>query len=68
MDKKPKKPAFLSTREFSILVFCVSLFLFIWPFLSGVHAYPVQMFEYLFIVWGIIIIILFAMSKVQEKD
>jgi len=67
MNKKLGKLDFVSTRKFSIVLFCVSLFLFTWPFLAGLHAYPVKMFKYLFTVWGLIIICLFLMSKYGTK-
>ena len=50
--------------EFHLLLFCLSAFLFVWPFLTRPDMWsPAVMFVYLFLVWGIIIVILFLFSR-----
>jgi len=53
----------LSKRESCIVLFFLSLFLFNWPFLSTPDQAPEKMFIYLFLVWGLIIFVLFLISK-----
>ena len=49
---------------FSILLFSLSFLLFNWPFLSAVTTgHPYRIFIYLFLVWCIVIILIFLMSR-----
>jgi Na+-driven multidrug efflux pump len=49
---------------FSVLVFFICLFLFSWPILSITNkGHPEIIFLYLFLVWLIIIILIFIMSR-----
>ena len=56
--KRPfRKPAF------SVFLFIACFVLFGWPLLSLVDSHPASMFIYLFVTWGIVIIVLFFMSR-----
>ncbi|MBU0633467.1 MAG: hypothetical protein KKB82_00790 [Candidatus Omnitrophica bacterium] len=58
----------LKNKELSIILFCLSLVLFVWPFLSSCHENPAMMFVYLFLAWGAIIVFLILMDTNSEKD
>ena len=54
----------LKQTEFHILILCLSLILFSWPFLaSSIMLLPERLFTYFFLVWGLIIFVLFLMSR-----
>lgn len=52
-----RKPAF------SVFLFIACFVLFGWPVLSLVDGQPARMFVYLFVTWGILIIVLFFISR-----
>jgi uncharacterized membrane protein len=54
----------LKQTEFHTLIFCLSLVLFSWPFLaSSVMLLPERLFIYLFLLWVLLILVLFLMSR-----
>jgi len=51
-------------KEFHVLLFCVSLFLFGWPVVSFSDIERLQtMFIYLFVFWGLIVLLLYLVSR-----
>jgi hypothetical protein len=56
-----RKPAF------RVFLFLVCFVLFGWPLMSVVGSQPAGMFIYLFAVWGIVIILLFFMSRSYDR-
>jgi hypothetical protein len=57
-------------QEFHVLLFCLSLLLFSWPVVSFSDIDRLHtMFIYLFIVWGLIVFLLFLVSRsIQIQD
>ncbi len=54
----------LKQREFHMLLFCLSIVLVSWPLVSFSDVERLKaMFAYLFLVWGLIIVLLFAVSR-----
>jgi hypothetical protein len=54
---------------FSIFLFFATFILFSWPILSIVNkGHPKLLFTYLFSAWGIIITLLFFMSRSYDKS
>lgn len=62
--------ALFRQQEFQVLLFCLSLFLFGWPVVSFSDMDRLQtMFIYLFAVWGLIVFLLFLVSRsIQAPD
>jgi hypothetical protein len=60
---KKKLINLLTKTGFSVLLFCLGLLLFNWPLTSVVNTNIELFFTFLFLVWSIIILILFFISK-----
>jgi hypothetical protein len=60
---KKKLINLLAKTGFSVLLFSLSLLLFNWPLISVVNTNIELFFIFLFLVWSIIILILFFISK-----
>jgi len=58
----------LQKREFSVVLFFLSFFLFFWPFLSMPDEDPGEMFTYFFIAWGIVILLLWLNNRSVIED
>ena len=59
----------LQQPEFSVALFIFCLSAFGWPFISipGADA-PIHMFCYLFAVWGLVIVLLFIISRASARS
>jgi len=54
---------------FCLLLFFLRLIFFGWPILSIVNKdYPETVFIYLFLVWGVFILLLYFMSRCYDKS
>jgi len=60
---KKKLINLLAKTGFSVLLFCLGLLLFNWPLSSIANTNIELFFIYLFLIWSIIILILFFISK-----
>jgi hypothetical protein len=59
---------FFKKSEFSIFLFFAAFILFSWPILSIVNkGHPKILFIFLFSAWGVIITLLFFMSRSYDK-
>ena len=65
--KKPKK--LLRLKEFHIFLACFFANLFNWPFLAVPEKYgPLGLFIYLLLVWVIMIVLLFIISRSFKEN
>jgi hypothetical protein len=56
--------ALFRQTEFHVLLFCGSLLLLTWPLVSSSDVDRIQtMFVYLFLAWGVIVLLLFLVSR-----
>jgi hypothetical protein len=61
--------ALFGQKDFHVLLFHVCLVLFGWPIVSFHSIERVQaMFIYLFLVWGVVIFLLFLVSRSVDVD
>jgi hypothetical protein len=59
--------ALLCQQEFHVLFFCLAFVLFSWPVVSFSDIARLRtMFIYLFVVWGLIVLLLFLVSRSIE--